>query len=60
LNGGSVQRQKLLAEVIDMARRVTDKDLQVAVQVLGAIASGMARGMRKAKELPQRFPQSGE
>jgi transcriptional regulator with XRE-family HTH domain len=46
--GGSAQRQKLLAEVIDMARRMTDKDLQVAVQVLDAVTSGKTRNKGKA------------
>jgi hypothetical protein len=37
-----------LAEVIDLARRMTEKDLQVAVQVLEAVTSGKTRTMAKA------------
>lgn len=46
--GGSAQRQKLLAEVIDLAGRMTEKDLQVAVQVLEAVTSGKTRSKGKA------------
>lgn len=47
-DSGSAQRQKLLAEVIDMARRWTDKDLQAAVQVIAAVTSVKTRIMGKA------------
>lgn len=47
-DGGGAQRQKLLAEVIDMVGRMTDKDLQVAIQVLKAVTSGKTRGIGKA------------
>lgn len=43
---GSVQRRKLLTEVIDMARKMTDKELQVAAQVLEAVASKKTRTVK--------------
>jgi transcriptional regulator with XRE-family HTH domain len=45
---GSAQRRKLLTEVIDMARRMTDKELQLAAQVLEAVASRRTRSNGKA------------
>ena len=45
---GSAQRRKLLTEVIDMVRRMTDKELQTAVQVLDAIGGKKTRAAGKA------------
>jgi hypothetical protein len=48
LDSGSAQREKLLAEVVGLTRRMTAKGLQVAVQLLEAVASGKTRSAGKA------------
>ena len=49
---GSAQRRKLQTEVIDMVRRMTDKELQLAVQILEAITSKKTRSTGKPFKLP--------
>lgn len=40
---GGVLRNKLMTVLVDMARQMTDKELQVAVQVLEAVATKRTR-----------------
>jgi hypothetical protein len=48
IRSGGAQREKLLAEVVDMTPRMTAKGLQVAVQILEAVTSGKTRSMGRA------------